>query len=231
MPRISTTVGGVTYVIGGWTSFELSRRQIEKAARDSLPNEVEGGDSEDPPNNESDDASVQTSEKNSKHTYIGRAKTSSGHAKNPSGHAKNPSGHAVTNNEYLCSVIHSVRKQTVSPLKIALHALREKLRALERGVERSTALTVTPEQVGDLLEFLEKPTWPLHAKHLVKFKSALESSGVVPDMPIMRVDPFKERYVDPFNPRTKKDMKRKLEEFEVLLAQMASYVDKVSSSL
>lgn len=224
MPRISTTVGGVTYVIGGWTSFELSRRQIEKAARDSLPNGVEGGDSEEPSNNESDDASAQTPEKNSKHTYTG-------HAKSSSGHAKNPSGHAVTNNEYLCSVIHSVRKQTVSPLKIALHALREKLRALERGVERSTALTVTPEQVGDLLEFLEKPTWPLHAKHLVKFKSALESSGIVPDMPIMRVDPFKERYVDPFNPRTKKDMKRKLEEFEVLLAQMASYVDKVASSL
>lgn len=209
MPRISATVGGVTYVIGGWTSFELSRRQIEKAARDSLP---EGDRSE--------DVSDNPSEQNSDNTYIGSAERTKG-----------VHGRAVTNNEYLCSVIHSVRKQTVSPLKIALQNLRGRLKALERGVEHSTALTVTPDQVGDLLEFLDKPTWPLHAKHLVKFKNALESSRIFPDMPIMRVEPFKERYVDPFNPRTKKDMKRKLEEFEVLLAQMASYVDKVASSL
>lgn len=222
MPRISATVGGVTYVIGGWTSFELSRRQIEKAARDSLP---EGDTSE--------DVSDNLSEQNSDNTYIGsaeRTKGVRGHAKHASGPGS-VNGRAVTNNEYLCSVIHSVRKQTVSPLKIALQSLQERLKALERGVERSTALTVTPDQVGDLLEFLDKPTWPLHAKHLVKFKNALESSGIFPDMPIMRVEPFKERYVDPFNPRTKKDMKRKLEEFEVLLAQMASYVDKVASSL
>jgi hypothetical protein len=198
MPRISATVAGVTYVIGGWTSFELSRRQIEKSARDSLPKAVEaaavGG---------SEDAKLSTS-----------------------------GARPVTNNEYLCSVLHSVRKQTQTPLKLALKGLRDRLRGLERGREIiARTPTVTAEQVDDLLAFLDKPSWPLHAKHLVKFKDALASSGVAPDMPILRVEPFKERYVDPFNPRTKKDMRRKLEEFEVLLAQMASYVDKIAAGL
>lgn len=197
MPRISATVAGVTYVIGGWTSFELSRRQIEKAARDSLPSsDKTAGGSED------------------KHVKL-------------STNGARP----VTNNEYLCSVLHAVRKQTQTPLKIALKDLRDRLRAIEREISGSTALSVTPDQVDDLLAFLDKPSWPLHAKHLVKFKDALASSGITPDMPIMRVEPFKERYVDPFNPRTKKDMRRKLEEFEVLLAQMASYVDKVAGEL
>lgn len=194
MPRISAVVNGVTYVVGGWSSYELSRRKIEHEAATSFG--AIGGVEK--------DSSIL-----SPHRF-------------------------PTNNEYIGDILYSARKQVMTPLLMALKTMKDNIQSLESTVQggalESTAMpTFTAEQIADLINFLSTKGWFHNVKHLYKFGKALEDqTGILPDMPIVKVDPMKEKYIDPHNKKTKAAIAKKLVEIEVMLATFAEYIDKVN---
>ena len=179
MPKISVEVDSVQYVISGWTTFELNRKEIEFRADGGVP--------------------------------------------------------MVTNNEYVCDIIYRARKQLLGPLHKALSLLRERLEDIEnmRSNRESFIVGISSGQVLEFDKFMESETWPVHAKHVLKFMNAMASEfGVTPSEPIPRVDPFrKEKVIDPTLPKSRKSLEKKFAEYERLLGLTTQYISDLTARI